>query len=120
MRRINSWAAAAANAIFEACSFQDITGQRINKVIKLLDSIDERVGKLNELFGTSSANVTEAVALQKLLEGLGLRVWRDKTELEGGDPYIVDINTAAERNDISEARYPINVGAGAARYRTVL
>jgi hypothetical protein len=44
----------------------------------------------------SSANVTAAVALQKLLEGLGLRVWRDKTELEAGDPYIVDINNALD------------------------
>ncbi len=41
--------------IYEACSFQDITGQRINKVIKLLASIEERIGKLDELFGTSDA-----------------------------------------------------------------
>ena len=35
--------------IYNACNFQDITGQRINKVIKLLANIEERVTKLNSL-----------------------------------------------------------------------
>ncbi|MEP2182764.1 protein phosphatase CheZ [Roseibium sp.] len=30
-------------AIYEACNFQDLTGQRINKVIKVLNYIEERV-----------------------------------------------------------------------------
>ncbi|PCH82646.1 MAG: chemotaxis protein [Hyphomicrobiales bacterium] len=34
--------------IFEACSFQDITGQRISKVVKTLNFIDERVNALIE------------------------------------------------------------------------
>lgn len=42
----------ATNRIYDACNFQDITGQRINKVIKLLSNIEDRIGKLNELFGT--------------------------------------------------------------------
>jgi len=29
--------------IFEACSFQDITGQRISKVVKTLNLIDEQI-----------------------------------------------------------------------------
>jgi chemotaxis protein CheZ len=37
--------------IYEACNFQDITGQRITRVIKLLTGIEERINKLNELFG---------------------------------------------------------------------
>jgi chemotaxis protein CheZ len=41
----------AATRIYEACNFQDVTGQRIRKVIKLLENIEERIGKLNELFG---------------------------------------------------------------------
>jgi chemotaxis protein CheZ len=32
--------------IFEACSFQDITGQRIRKVVKTLNWIEERLGSL--------------------------------------------------------------------------
>jgi chemotaxis protein CheZ len=42
----------ATTRIYNACTFQDITGQRINKVIKLLANIEERVGKLNDLFGS--------------------------------------------------------------------
>jgi chemotaxis protein CheZ len=37
--------------IMEACSFQDITGQRIRKVLKTLDQIELRVGNLIKLFG---------------------------------------------------------------------
>jgi len=42
----------ATTRIYDACTFQDITGQRITKVIRLLASIEERIGKLNDLFGS--------------------------------------------------------------------
>lgn len=32
--------------IFEACTFQDITGQRIQKVVKTMQSVEEKLGKL--------------------------------------------------------------------------
>jgi chemotaxis protein CheZ len=38
-------------SILEACSFQDITGQRISKVLKTLEQIELRVGNLVNLFG---------------------------------------------------------------------
>jgi chemotaxis protein CheZ len=34
--------------IFEACSFQDITGQRISKVVETLQLIDERVSRFSK------------------------------------------------------------------------
>ncbi len=37
--------------IYEACSFQDITGQRITKVVKTLKLIDEKVDKILVAFG---------------------------------------------------------------------
>ncbi len=37
--------------IFEACSFQDITGQRISKVVGTLKHIEERVDRLVHAFG---------------------------------------------------------------------
>lgn len=40
-----------ATSIFEACNFQDITGQRINKVVKTLSFIEERVGAMIEVWG---------------------------------------------------------------------
>jgi len=33
-------------AIFEACSFQDLTGQRVNKVVETIEVIEERVNLL--------------------------------------------------------------------------
>lgn len=37
--------------IFEACTFQDITGQRITKVVKALKEIEDRVESLVKMFG---------------------------------------------------------------------
>lgn len=47
--------------IFEACSFQDITGQRVSKVINVLKQIEERVSKLAETLGVDDkqAQMTE-------------------------------------------------------------
>lgn len=37
--------------IFEACNFQDITGQRITKVVDTMKFIEERVGHMMEIWG---------------------------------------------------------------------
>lgn len=42
---------AAMLRIFEACSFQDLTGQRVNKVIATLRHIEERVGQFAGALG---------------------------------------------------------------------
>lgn len=41
--------------IFEACSFQDITGQRISKVVNTLREIEGTVDKLLGLFGSDES-----------------------------------------------------------------
>jgi len=41
----------AVTGIFEACNFQDITGQRITKVIKTLNYIEAKIGSLLTAFG---------------------------------------------------------------------
>ncbi len=43
----------ATTIIYDACAFQDITGQRIRKVITLLENIEDRVNKLNGIFGSA-------------------------------------------------------------------
>jgi len=48
--------------IFEACSFQDITGQRVTKVINVLSQIEERVGKLANALGVEDQEVVELSA----------------------------------------------------------
>lgn len=40
-----------AVGILEACSFQDITGQRIKKVLNTLEQIELRISRLVKLFG---------------------------------------------------------------------
>lgn len=45
----------ATTRIYEACNFQDISGQRLNKVIRLLSHIEERILALNDLFGKAPA-----------------------------------------------------------------
>ena len=41
----------ATTSIYEACSFQDITGQRIKKVVTALKAIEQKVGEILTLFG---------------------------------------------------------------------
>lgn len=42
---------AAVVRIFEAANFQDITGQRINKVVRTLDFIEARVSAMTQVWG---------------------------------------------------------------------
>lgn len=45
-------------AIYEACNFQDLTGQRITKVVNVLRFIEERVTRMMEIWGGMEAFVT--------------------------------------------------------------
>ncbi len=46
---------AAMMRIFEACSFQDLTGQRVTKVISTLRHIEDRVTKFADALGVTDA-----------------------------------------------------------------
>ena len=43
-------------SVYEACNFQDITGQRITKVVKALKHIEERISGLVRAFGPDVAD----------------------------------------------------------------
>jgi chemotaxis protein CheZ len=45
---------AAITKIYEACSFQDITGQRITKVVATLKTIENKVAQIIRTFGRSA------------------------------------------------------------------
>ncbi len=45
-------------AFYEACNFQDITGQRITKVVRALKHIEERVEALVRAFGPENKDVS--------------------------------------------------------------
>ena len=51
----------AANGaeVFEACSFQDITGQRITKVVKSVTYVEDRVNTLIEVWGKDEIDKIE-------------------------------------------------------------
>jgi chemotaxis protein CheZ len=61
--------------IFEACTFQDITGQRITKVVKALKDIEDRVESLVRMFGaeydkdSAKAEPSQVQTDQDLLNG---------------------------------------------------
>jgi chemotaxis protein CheZ len=67
----------ATTLIYEACNFQDITGQRITKVVRALKHIEERIDALVEAFGpeiggagsTASANEDAPLTDEDLLNG---------------------------------------------------
>ncbi|MBK8176205.1 MAG: protein phosphatase CheZ [Rhodospirillales bacterium] len=50
--------------IFESCNFQDITGQRITKVVNAMKFIEERVERMIEIFGGTEAFSAADVAPQ--------------------------------------------------------
>ena len=47
--------------IFEACNFQDITGQRITKVVTTVKFIEERVNSMINIWGPESFAEIEVV-----------------------------------------------------------
>lgn len=48
-----------ATEIFTACSFQDITGQRISKVVNTLRYIDQRVAAMVEIWGADAISAAK-------------------------------------------------------------
>jgi len=87
--------------IFQACSFQDITGQRISKVVNTLVHIETKIGALADALGSTLEEVpVEETAAEKrnreqLLNGPAL-------EGEGIDQSEVDdlMGDAASQDDI--------------------
>ncbi|HER27112.1 MAG TPA: hypothetical protein ENI69_08385 [Rhodospirillales bacterium] len=66
--------AANCNDIMEACSFQDITGQRVSKVIKSVTYVEERIDALIKIWGKEEldrvdVDSTEKTDDEKLLAG---------------------------------------------------
>jgi len=51
----------ATTQIYEACGFQDITGQRISKVVKALNEIETKVDALVAAFGSELRKVEKEV-----------------------------------------------------------
>ena len=61
-RRTSNQAADATTRIYEACSFQDITGQRINKVVGTLKTIEAKVVQIVATFGNGDRETLDEFA----------------------------------------------------------
>lgn len=46
-------------SLYEACNFQDITGQRITKVVRVLKHIEERIAALVQVFGPEFGDLSQ-------------------------------------------------------------
>jgi len=62
----------ATTKIYEACTFQDITGQRITKVVTALQHIEEKIDALVDAFGSEKI----AFPGQNIQNGINLAVGR--------------------------------------------
>lgn len=56
---------AAITSIYEACSFQDITGQRITKVVRTLKNIESKVSEILAAFGHADTSLAAPAAAQE-------------------------------------------------------
>lgn len=70
--------------LFEACSFQDLTGQRITKVVKTIDFIEERIETMQVIWGRKDIEklpLPDADDIHKKDDGL---VLHGPTDAAGG------------------------------------
>ncbi|WP_181699415.1 protein phosphatase CheZ [Chthonobacter albigriseus] len=77
--------------IFEACNFQDLTGQRINKVVNVLRFIEDRVMRMMEIWGGMST--FDTIEADESLTRVG-----DAALLNG--PALPDAAGVASQDDI--------------------
>jgi chemotaxis protein CheZ len=70
----------SSNDVFEACSFQDITGQRVNKVVKSITYVEERVNALVDIWGKDELDKVDVTGKEKTEDEKLL----DCPQLEGG------------------------------------
>jgi len=74
----------AVTRIYEACSFQDITGQRITKIVKVLQDVEDRVSGLLKAFGEAvPERKSEASAPSEPTPGADLDAAPDEELMNG-------------------------------------
>lgn len=76
--------------IFEACSFQDITGQRISKVVETLSYVEQRVFQLRDLLGVTDQDVEASMSREEKKTGDAALLRGPALEGEGIDQTDVD------------------------------
>ncbi|WP_417844541.1 protein phosphatase CheZ [Thalassospira sp.] len=82
----------ATMRVYEACNFQDITGQRTTKVVKALKAIEERVEGLVTAFGAEIARYAEANPRKAREQKQGEEALLNGPQLEGKGVSQADID----------------------------
>lgn len=77
--------------VFEACNFQDLTGQRITKVVNVLRFIEDRVTRMMEIWG--GMETFKSIEADESLQRVG-----DAALLNG--PALPDADNVASQDDI--------------------
>jgi chemotaxis protein CheZ len=84
--------AAVVMSVYEACNFQDLTGQRITRVCETLNFVEGRVGRMAEIWGgldsLSSIMASEIEALNEERSALGTHALAAGPALAGEDGQI--------------------------------
>jgi len=81
----------AVTRIYEACSFQDITGQRIGKVVAALKAIEMRVAAVTSRFAGEAASTPPSAAASITAESEGRRL-AEGPQLPGAGVSQADID----------------------------
>jgi chemotaxis protein CheZ len=77
----------AVTSVYEACGFQDITGQRITKVVKTLKHIESKVVEIISAFGHAGQAAPSVAAITEREKGL-----LNGPQLRGGGASQEDID----------------------------
>ena len=70
-------------SIFEACNFQDLTGQRITKAIKTLNFVSERINRIIDVWGSKNLIEAKEKPILGIKEDCGVTISGPAAEGEG-------------------------------------
>jgi chemotaxis protein CheZ len=82
---------AKATAIYTACSFQDLTGQRTRKVIQVLRYLEGRINAMIDIWGLDGAMAAEAAETARARAGEAALISGPATPGPGLDQADVDV-----------------------------
>lgn len=94
------------NAVFEACSFQDLTGQRVTKVVKSLQYVEERVNAIIRTWGREElekvvVELQEVDPDKKLLNG-PQRKGKGVTQADVDQMFVEEAKVEFNQDDIDK------------------
>ena len=89
--------------IFEACSFQDITGQRIRKVVRTLGWIEERLGQLSQRLKIGDAEASSEGETEEERRQRELILHGPQMKGQGvSQDFVDDVFAVSDQDDIDK------------------